>query len=58
MKIGDVVISLRHPFSEKQGVVIDVKRNYGVPDTCSVSWEDGQVSSVWQSDVKVVIESR
>ena len=58
MKTGDVVISLRHSFSEKQGVVVEVKRNYGVPDTCSVAWEDGQISSVWQTDVKVIIESR
>ncbi len=58
MKEGDVVVSLRHPFSEKQGTIVDVQRSYGVPDTYSVAWEDGLVTSVWQSDVKGIIESR
>ena len=55
---SDIVISLKHPFSEKKGTVIEVQKSYGVPDTCTVSWEDGTVSSVWQTDVKVIIESR
>tara|TARA_R100000008_G_scaffold86819_1_gene81840 strand:- start:615 stop:989 length:375 start_codon:yes stop_codon:yes gene_type:complete len=55
---NDIVISLRHPFTEKKGTVIEVQRSYGVPDTCTVAWEDGTVSSVWQTDVKVIIESR
>ena len=58
MRAGDVVISLKHPFTEKKGIVVSVKKSYGVPDTCTVSWDDGMVTNVWQSDVKVVIENR
>ena len=58
MREGDVVISLKHPFTEKKGIVVAVKKSYGVPDTCTVSWDDGMITSVWQSDVKVIIESR
>lgn len=56
MNTGDVVVSLKHPFTEKVGTVVEAKRNYGVPSTCEVAWEDGTFSAVWQSDVKVVIE--
>ncbi len=58
VRAGDVVISLKHPFTEKKGIVVSVKKSYGVPDTCTVSWDDGMVTNVWQSDVKIVIENR
>lgn len=57
MQNGDVVISLKHPFTEKKGIVTKAKRNYGMPDTCEITWDDGTHSSVWQSDVKIIIES-
>ena len=56
MYAGDIVISLKHPFTETKGTVVSAKRSYGVPDTCGVAWEDGTFSAVWQSDVKVIIE--
>ena len=58
MYTGDVVVSLKHPFTEKKGTVVNTKRNYGVPDTCDIAWEDGTFSSVWQSDVKIIIEAK
>lgn len=58
MYAGDVVISLKHPFTVKKGTVMSAKRNYGSPDTYDIAWDDGTFSSVWFSDVKVIIEAK
>ena len=55
MKVGDLV---RARNGCKMGTVIEIYTDTGVPDACSIFWQDGSVSSIWQCDVEAISESR
>jgi hypothetical protein len=56
MKASDLVVSLRHPASQKIGTVINVRTDRDGRPACEISWEDGTVSAVWQCDVEILVE--
>ena len=56
MKVGDIVCGATSLLDPHLGTVIDIFDELEAPPTIEVLWDDGEVETYWQDDLRSVIE--
>jgi len=58
MKVGDVVVAHRWTHLDSNplsyGIVIQLRKDKGIPPACEIMWSDGTVSGKWEDDIRCI----